>query len=334
MSSKGSLGVKKSNKKGSGRSKNLAKDMEGMEFDADEMKDIEAKDDEVELNNGVNGTAVAPSSQGLTGSVDGSNLEATNYGKSQVNSVMVNTSDNCESVMVNASDKGDSNGVSVMPVPFIDNPVLNPSIGKSDNMGSTSGKSGSDGNGSSNPWPKLSESVGNKGGNNEVELGNKGKDTVMTEKFMQSNMSFSSAFKGLTGYGNNKLIKAPVRRNEQAYGRASFARVLIEVDADKELVDNVEVCYASLGRSMKLKVEYAWKPPQCLLCTVFGHDQKVCSKREISVEERVDVAKVNNDNYVKLNNSNGGDREWQEVNKFANNGTSTSRNAGQQNAGY
>ncbi|PWA99896.1 zinc knuckle CX2CX4HX4C [Artemisia annua] len=306
-SSKVSLGVKKSNKKGTGRIKNLAKDMEGMEFEGDEMEEIEAKDDEVELNGGINETAVNPSSQGVIGSVDGSNLEATNHGKSHVNSVMVNDSGNCDSSTnnyaelpvsgsnaVNASDKGASTVVGVMPVPFIENP----------------------------------------GGNNDVELGTKGKDTVMTEKFVQNNVSFASSFKGLTGYGNNKLTKVPVRRNEQAYGRASFARVLIEVDADKELVDNVEVCYASLGRSMQLKVEYAWKPPQCLLCKVLGHDQKTCNKREVSVEERVEMTKVANDSHMKQNNSNGGDREWQEVNRFVNNGSSTSKTDGQQNFGY
>ncbi|PWA76577.1 hypothetical protein CTI12_AA232490 [Artemisia annua] len=331
-SSKVSLGVKKS-----------------MEFEGDEMEEIEAKDDEVELNGGINETAVNPSSQGVIGSVDGSNIEATNHGKSHVNFVMVNDSGNCDSSInnyaellvsgsngVNTSDKGASTVVGIMPVPFIENLVLNPSLGQAVYMGNTSGKINSDGNGSSNPWPKLSESVGNKGGNNDVELGTKGKDTVMTEKFVQNNVSFASAFKGLTGYGNNKLTKVPVRRNEQekAYGRTSFARVLIEVDADKELVDNVEVCYASLGRSMQLKVEYAWKPPQCLLCKVFGHDQKTCNKREVSVEERVEMTKVANDSHMKQNNSNGGDREWQEVNRFVNNGASTSKTDGQQNFGY
>ncbi|GJX50845.1 hypothetical protein Tco_0277690 [Tanacetum coccineum] len=43
---------------------------------------------------------------------------------------------------------------------------------------------------------------------------------------------------------------------EKAYGRASFVRVLVDVDAAKGLVDSIEVCYKSLGRSMELKVEY------------------------------------------------------------------------------
>ncbi|GKD19427.1 hypothetical protein Tco_1208585, partial [Tanacetum coccineum] len=50
---------------------------------------------------------------------------------------------------------------------------------------------------------------------------------------------------------------------EKSYGRASFARVLVEVDSTKGLVDSVEVCYRSLGKSMMLDVEYAWRPPVC-----------------------------------------------------------------------
>ena len=39
---------------------------------------------------------------------------------------------------------------------------------------------------------------------------------------------------------------------EKAYGRASFARVLFEVDATKGIVDSVEVWYKKLGRAMSL----------------------------------------------------------------------------------
>ena len=50
---------------------------------------------------------------------------------------------------------------------------------------------------------------------------------------------------------------------EKGFGRASYARVLVEVEASKGIVDSVEVWYRSLNRSMKLKVEYAWQPPLC-----------------------------------------------------------------------
>ncbi|GJY45934.1 zinc knuckle CX2CX4HX4C containing protein [Tanacetum coccineum] len=49
-----------------------------------------------------------------------------------------------------------------------------------------------------------------------------------------------------------KIMNVPL----EAYGRASFARVLVEVEAAKGLVDSVEVCYKALGRSMELRVEY------------------------------------------------------------------------------
>ncbi|GJX07044.1 zinc knuckle CX2CX4HX4C containing protein [Tanacetum coccineum] len=58
---------------------------------------------------------------------------------------------------------------------------------------------------------------------------------------------------------------------EKSYGRASFARVLVEVDSTKGLVDSVEVWYRSLGKSMMLDVEYTWRPPVCEHCKFFGH---------------------------------------------------------------
>lgn len=66
---------------------------------------------------------------------------------------------------------------------------------------------------------------------------------------------------------------------EKGYGRASFARVLVEVDASNGLVDSVEVWYMSLNRSMKLKVEYAWQPPLCTHSCVFGHSIEKCTYR-------------------------------------------------------
>lgn len=73
---------------------------------------------------------------------------------------------------------------------------------------------------------------------------------------------------------------------EKAYGRASFARVLVEVDATRGLVDYVEVWYRKLGRSMPLKVEYIWKPPLCSHCCVFGHSFERYNHRVLTEEEK------------------------------------------------
>ncbi|PWA76246.1 hypothetical protein CTI12_AA234500 [Artemisia annua] len=77
----------------------------------------------------------------------------------------------------------------------------------------------------------------------------------------------------------------------QTYGRASFARVLIEVDATSDLVEEIEVCYEKMGKAMMLKVEYTWRPPLCTHCKVFGHEYKKCSNRVITMEERNEKAK-------------------------------------------
>nr|GEU57000.1 putative reverse transcriptase domain-containing protein [Tanacetum cinerariifolium] len=91
---------------------------------------------------------------------------------------------------------------------------------------------------------------------------------------------------------------------EKSYGRASFARVLVEVDAEKGLVDNVEVCYKSLGRLMELRVEYPWKPPICSHCNVFGHRYDRCASRELTdVEKRQRDDVKNQKSRTDLNNN-------------------------------
>ncbi|PWA59690.1 hypothetical protein CTI12_AA388830 [Artemisia annua] len=120
---------------------------------------------------------------------------------------------------------------------------------------------------------------------------------------------------------------------ERAYGRENFARVLIEVDASNELVENVEVCYKSLVKSMNLRVEYTWKPSHCTNCKVFGHEVKTCSKREMPVDEKNEKAKDVGDNTGRMNDGNKRGKEWKEVKKYATNGASTSRSMGQQNNG-
>ncbi|GJT75531.1 RNA-directed DNA polymerase, eukaryota, reverse transcriptase zinc-binding domain protein [Tanacetum coccineum] len=122
---------------------------------------------------------------------------------------------------------------------------------------------------------------------------------------------------------------------DRAYRRASFARVLIEVDATQELADSVEICYSSMGKSMELKVKYAWRPPLCIYCRVFGHDFKGCKSRDLTNEEKAkkNKEKVQNmpkgvDNISKVND------EWQEVRRPNRNGASTNSNYGQQSFGY
>ncbi|GJT13943.1 RNA-directed DNA polymerase, eukaryota, reverse transcriptase zinc-binding domain protein [Tanacetum coccineum] len=92
---------------------------------------------------------------------------------------------------------------------------------------------------------------------------------------------------------------------EKSYGRASFARVLVEVDSTKGLVDSVEVWY------MMLDVEYTWRPPVCEHCKFFGHTLKSCNakdltKEEIAMKESMKPMKVAD---VKVDNNEG----WKNV---------------------
>ncbi|GKB54606.1 zinc knuckle CX2CX4HX4C containing protein, partial [Tanacetum coccineum] len=99
---------------------------------------------------------------------------------------------------------------------------------------------------------------------------------------------------------------------EKPYGRASYARVLVEVDAAKGLVESVEIWYKSLGKSMMLSVEYVWRPSLCDHCKTFGHFSKFCSKAQASVdkENRGEVKVKSNMSAGNVNNDQDG---WQNV---------------------
>ncbi|GJZ37316.1 zinc knuckle CX2CX4HX4C containing protein [Tanacetum coccineum] len=74
---------------------------------------------------------------------------------------------------------------------------------------------------------------------------------------------------------------------EKPFGRASYAKVLVEVDAAKGLIDTVEIWYKSLGKSMMLNVDYVWRPLVCEHCKTFGHLSRFCSKGQSNVEKKV-----------------------------------------------
>ncbi|PWA80771.1 zinc knuckle CX2CX4HX4C [Artemisia annua] len=292
--------------------------------------------------------------RGLTGSDGGSSLGVKNHGKSHV--VSKDDSDvnanNKSKIPVNGSNEVyaranvslGSNVIRDIPVAFVDNLVLNPDKGKSNVLGKADSDKNMNVGGVNNQWPSLSETVKHVGSKGDGGLQNKNCDTVMTENFVSKDVSFASAFKWLTGLASrigNPIIMDRITTSmcEKAYGRASFARVLIEVDASTDLVENIEVCYEKLGKSMNLKVEYAWRPPLCTLCKVFGHELKNCRSRVVTVDEEKEkeVAKnagANNVSTVKIDGSNNNGEEWQEASKVNRNGATTSRSYGQQDSGY
>ncbi|PWA81746.1 hypothetical protein CTI12_AA183950 [Artemisia annua] len=338
--SKSSLGVKKGSKKNSGKNRNFAKGMEGVEFEGNEAKEMEAKNDDFEGSDGENEATVVSSSQGLTGSEGESSFGAkthisvslssdvcgdipvpfvdnpvlnpgisktnvtskvdsdknmnvggmsnhwpslnetkdvsfasafkglTGYGNNKLLRVPVRINDQGRKVVnakVSVSLSSDVCGD--IPVPFVDNPVLNPGISKTNVTSKVDSDKNMNVGGMSNHWPSLNETVKHMGSKGESGVQNKNDDTVMTENLVKKDVSFASAFKGLTGYGNNKLLRVPY---------------------------------------------------------------KSCSFRVVTGEDKVEKAKDDGATNAKFNETSKGGEEWQEARRFTRNEASSSRYNGQQ----
>ncbi|PWA35571.1 hypothetical protein CTI12_AA608350 [Artemisia annua] len=80
-------------------------------------------------------------------------------------------------------------------------------------------------------------------------------------------------------------------------GKTYYARVLVEVDAAKELKSTVKIEYVDKDKNVKgskeVLVEYEWKPERCSHCKVFGHGNEKCGNRPRTVDElkEIEIAK-------------------------------------------
>ncbi|PWA34676.1 hypothetical protein CTI12_AA616840 [Artemisia annua] len=119
---------------------------------------------------------------------------------------------------------------------------------------------------------------------------------------------------------------------ENSFGKATFARVVVEVDAAKGLPGSIEVCYKSLGKSMNLEVEYAWSPPVCSNCKVFGHSFDACTKRDLIEVEVAKLKEINDQNAQKTSCDLKGKEEWNNVpfKKVVKNGNESNQGQGSQ----
>nr|GEY01880.1 uncharacterized mitochondrial protein AtMg00810-like [Tanacetum cinerariifolium] len=110
------------------------------------------------------------------------------------------------------------------------------------------------------------------------------------------------------------MDRITTKMRDRSYEKASFVKVLIEVDADLGLYDKIEVWYKSLGRSMILRVEYPWKPPVCSHCKVFGHGLDRCLNRVLSDTKMKLKTDVNARRMVNINHGENSDDGWKIVN--------------------
>ncbi|PWA95674.1 V-type proton ATPase subunit a3 [Artemisia annua] len=93
-------------------------------------------------------------------------------------------------------------------------------------------------------------------------------------------------------------------------GRSSFARCLIEICSEAELVEVITVDVPSLigdGFTKEtIRVEYEWRPPRCTSCKIFGHTQDHCPKTMasppvVSTPSVATPAEHPNDGFQKVN---------------------------------
>ncbi|KAF5766700.1 hypothetical protein HanXRQr2_Chr15g0718541 [Helianthus annuus] len=84
----------------------------------------------------------------------------------------------------------------------------------------------------------------------------------------------------------------------ESWGRSSYARALIEVQAGADLKKCVTVAIPSMDGSgyskVQVKIEYDWEPLRCSSCCVFGHDDSSCPKNP-QVTPSGDAEKKNDD---------------------------------------
>nr|GEY89886.1 hypothetical protein [Tanacetum cinerariifolium] len=130
-------------------------------------------------------------------------------------------------------------------------------------------------------FPPLSTLVTNSAGN----APGKSSCANVTRKPSRKKLNIHTLF---TPRGNGIDVVVPVepiraiRTLGVNMGLSSYARVMIELQADVELKDNIILAMPKIiGEShyiCNVYVEYEWKPPRCVCCKVFIHTHKECLK--------------------------------------------------------
>ncbi|PWA35942.1 hypothetical protein CTI12_AA604430 [Artemisia annua] len=128
-----------------------------------------------------------------------------------------------------------------------------------------------------------------------------------------------------------KMVNIPMEAWSVEVGRADYARVLVEVEAEKQMRSKIKIEYIDMNKCLKgikvVKVEYDWKPECCSHCKVFGHTFEMSNVRQ-RTEKEIQEKRKNGENDRKKNGENdkgkgvAQDNASTSTSKAASNGTS------------
>ncbi|GKC22238.1 zinc knuckle CX2CX4HX4C containing protein [Tanacetum coccineum] len=113
----------------------------------------------------------------------------------------------------------------------------------------------------------------------------------------------------------------------ESWGKSTYARILIEIDAYNYFSDNLVMAVPNLegtGYTKEtIRVEYEWKPPRCSMCLIFGHSLDDCPKAPKRVVNKMDKGKggssdADDEGFVevkkkKSSGNNGGNKNFKPV---------------------
>ncbi|GKB10689.1 RNA-directed DNA polymerase, eukaryota, reverse transcriptase zinc-binding domain protein [Tanacetum coccineum] len=101
----------------------------------------------------------------------------------------------------------------------------------------------------------------------------------------------------------------------ESYGRSSYARILIKIDACIGFSDNLIMAIFELkgpGYTKEtIRVEYDWEPPRCSTCLLFGHSVDDYPKAHKRVVNRVEKGKggssgADEENFIEVKKKKSG----------------------------
>ena len=107
----------------------------------------------------------------------------------------------------------------------------------------------------------------------------------------------------------------------EAWGRSSYARALIEISAEHDFKEVLTMAIPELDEGKyvteTIRVEYEWIPPRCAHCHVFGHDSEGCPKRIGSTSKPpTNKPKVDEDGYTEVRSKKSAKKSGFQVNNL------------------